>query len=94
MLRRCWPPSLAGNDPAELVWLDQRLDDADVQVVGDTVAVLTAVATDVVSRAQDAERAGDVETFRLRLTKTWVPGPEGWQCLSGHPGPRLPRNGA
>ena len=47
------------------------------------VAVLTALVVDVVAR--DGAR----ETFRLRLTQTWINAVDGWQCLSGHAGPRL-----
>jgi hypothetical protein len=72
---------LAGNVGGELTWVDQRLDDVDIQVVGEHVAVLTALVTDVVTRD------GRAETFRLRLTQTWVRSADGWQCLSGHAGP-------
>jgi hypothetical protein len=47
------------------------------------VAVLTAVVVDRV------RRGGREETFRMRLTQTWVRSAEGWQCLAGHAGPRL-----
>jgi hypothetical protein len=73
---------LAGNEPGTLRWLDQRLSGVDVQVAG-TVAVLTAEVTDVVVRG------GESQTFRMRLTLTWVAGPDGWQCLAGHAGPLL-----
>jgi hypothetical protein len=53
-----------------------------VAVVGDT-AVLTAVVVDVV------ERDGRQETFRLRLTQTWVREAGAWQCIAGHAGPSL-----
>jgi len=51
-------------------------------VHGDT-AVLTAVAVD------EVETDRGRETFRLRLTQTWVRQDGRWQCLSGHAGPRL-----
>ncbi|MFI1993949.1 nuclear transport factor 2 family protein [Actinoplanes sp. NPDC020271] len=73
---------LAGNEPGTLRWLDQKLSGVDVVVAG-TVAVLTAEVTDVVSRD------GQPRTFRMRLTLTWVAGPDGWQCLAGHAGPQL-----
>lgn len=73
---------LAGNVGGDLRWVDQLLDDVDVQVV-DGVAVLTAEVTDVV------ERHGRRETFRLRLTQTWTRSADGWRCLAGHAGPRL-----
>ena len=63
------------------IWVEQTLQDVDVQVVGDGVAVLTALVVDVVNRD------GSQETFRLRLTQTWVNTVDGWQCLSGHAGP-------
>lgn len=74
---------VTGNAQGELVWCSQRLDDVNVTVVG-SAAVLTAVVTDVV------RRAGREQTFRLRLTQTWVRGAGGWQCLAGHAGPELP----
>lgn len=72
---------LAANAGGELTWLEQTLHDVDVQVVGDAVAVLTAVVVDVVDRGEGPE------TFQLRLTQTWVRTDGGWQCLSGHAGP-------
>lgn len=74
---------LDGNVGGGLVWVKQTLQDVDVQVVEDAVAVLTAVVVDVVNRD------GTRETFRLRLTQTWVNTAVGWQCLSGHAGPRV-----
>lgn len=74
---------LAGNNPGTLRWLDQQLSGVDVQVVAGAVAVLSAEVTDVV------ERDGEPRTLRMRLTQTWVAGPEGWQCLAGHAGPLL-----
>src|SRR5437773_2044557 len=74
---------LTGNVGGNLVWVDQTLLDIDAQVVRDAVAVLTALVVDVVSRD------GAQETFRLRLTQTWINAVDGWQCLSGHAGPRL-----
>ncbi|GAA3268579.1 hypothetical protein GCM10020218_007950 [Dactylosporangium vinaceum] len=65
------------------MWVDQMLEDIDVQIVGDAVAVLTALVVDVVSRD------GTQETYRLRLTQTWVNSATGWQCLSGHAGPEV-----
>jgi hypothetical protein len=74
---------LASNLGGELRWLGQSLDEVDVQVVGDAVAILTAMVTDVVTRD------GRPEAFRLRLTQVWVDSAEGWRCLAGHAGPRL-----
>ncbi|WP_433043862.1 nuclear transport factor 2 family protein [Dactylosporangium sp. CS-033363] len=75
---------LAGNTAGELTWLSQTLEDVDVAVATDAVAVLTAVAVDVVRRG-----SGPAETFRLRLTQTWLREPgHGWRCLAGHAGPR------
>jgi ketosteroid isomerase-like protein len=71
-----------GNTEGELVWRAQRLEDVEVHVAGDT-AVLTAIVVD------EVERAGARETYRLRLTQTWVRGTDGWVCLAGHAGPRL-----
>jgi hypothetical protein len=74
---------LAANVGGDLIWVGQALQDIDVQVVGDAVAVLTALVVDVVGRD------GLQETFRLRLTQTWVNTVGGWQCLSGHAGPQV-----
>ena len=68
---------IAGNTSGELVWHAQSLEDAEVDVTGDT-AVLTATVVD------DVTRDGDRATFRLRLTQTWVRDENGWRCLSGH----------
>jgi ketosteroid isomerase-like protein len=73
---------VAGNTDGSLVWQEQRLEEATVTVVGDT-AVLTAVVVD------EVKRGGERETFRLRLTQTWVRYGGTWQCIAGHAGPRL-----
>ena len=73
---------IAGNTDGALVWREQRFEQPVVAVVGDT-AVLTAVVVDVV------ERDGRQETFRLRLTQTWVREAGAWQCIAGHAGPSL-----
>ena len=70
------------NTGSGLVWRSQRLQDPRVVVVGDA-AVLTAVVVDEVLPNDG------VETFRLRLTQTWVRGQSGWQCLAGHAGPEV-----
>jgi ketosteroid isomerase-like protein len=71
-----------GNTNGSLRWHDQRLLDPHVAVVRDT-AVLTAVVIDEVTHS------GGRETYRLRLTQTWVRQDGKWLCLSGHAGPRL-----
>jgi Domain of unknown function (DUF4440) len=76
---------VAGNVGGDLTWVSQRLDDVDVQVVGDAVAVLTALVTDVVVRE------GSERTFRMRLSQTWVRDGGGWVCLAGHAGPVVDR---
>ena len=73
---------IAGNTDGSLVWREQRLEQLTVAVVGDT-AVLATVVVDVV------ERDGRQETFRLRLTQTWVREAGVWQCIAGHAGPSL-----
>jgi len=73
---------LADNTGGDLVWRDQRLEDVDIYVVGGT-AVLLAVATDTV------ERDGRPQSFRLRLTQTWVRTGDDWRCLAGHAGPQV-----
>ena len=72
---------LAGNVDGGLTWRSQRLDDVDVQVAEDRVAVLTAWVTDLVVRD------GEPQTFRMRLTQTWLRTGDGWVCLAGHAGP-------
>jgi ketosteroid isomerase-like protein len=69
-----------GNTNGSLRWLDQRLQDPDVVVIGDT-AILTAVVVDTI------ERTGSTDEFRLRLTQTWVRQDEAWRCVAGHAGP-------
>lgn len=71
-----------GNTSGDPLWIDQTLDDVDIQVADDRLATLTAVVTDVV------RRDGPPETFRMRLTQTWIRTDSGWQCLAGHAGPR------
>jgi ketosteroid isomerase-like protein len=71
-----------GNTNGSLRWHAQRLLDPEVVVVGDT-AVLTALVVD------EVEHEDGPETFRLRLTQTWVRQEGRWLCLSGHAGPRL-----
>jgi ketosteroid isomerase-like protein len=68
---------IAGNTSGELTWHAQHLEEPEVVVTGD-VATLTALVVDEVSRG------GDRQTFRLRLTQTWVRDEAGWRCLSGH----------
>ena len=68
---------ITGNTRGNLRWRSQRLDGVTVAVDGDT-AVLTAAVTDEVTRN------GREESFRLRLTQTWVRTPAGWRCLAGH----------
>jgi Domain of unknown function (DUF4440) len=72
---------VAGNTEGSLVWHEQRFERPLVTVVGDT-AVLTAIVID------EVERDGTRETFRLRLTQTWVREHGAWRCLAGHAGPR------
>jgi len=66
-----------GNTGAGLRWRAQRLEGVAVVVAGDT-AVLTAAVTDEVTRDEREQ------SFRLRLTQTWVRTPTGWRCLAGH----------
>jgi uncharacterized protein DUF4440 len=73
---------IAGNTDGSLLWRDQRLETPTVAIVGDA-AVLHAVVVDVV------ERDGRRETFRLRLTQTWVREAGTWRCVAGHAGPLL-----
>ena len=68
---------ITGNTRGSLRWRSQRLEGVTVAVDGDT-AVLTAAVTDEVTRN------GRAESFRLRLTQTWVRTPAGWRCLAGH----------
>jgi hypothetical protein len=68
---------IVGNTRGDLRWRSQRLEDVKVTVVAGT-AVLTAAVNDEVSRD------GRDQSFRLRLTQTWVRTPQGWRCLAGH----------
>ena len=68
---------ITGNTRGGVQWRSQRLEGVTVVVAGDT-AVLTAAVTDEVTRD------GREQTFRLRLTQTWVRTPGGWRCLAGH----------
>jgi ketosteroid isomerase-like protein len=68
---------ITGNVRGDLRWHAQYLADIKVVVAGDT-AVLTALATD------EVRRGGRDQTFRLRLTMTWVRTSQGWRCLGGH----------
>lgn len=72
---------VTGNIAGDLVWCDQQLHDVEVIVVGST-AVLVAVVVD------EVERGGIRQSFRMRLTQTWIRD-DGWVCLSGHAGPLL-----
>lgn len=71
-----------GNTAGELRWIEQRLEGPVVVVEGDT-AVLTGVAVD------EVEHDDGRETFRLRLTQTWVRTGDGWVVLAGHAGPTV-----
>lgn len=73
---------IAGNTDGSLIWHEQRLEQPSVTVVGDA-AVLTAIVVDVV------DRGGNRETFRMRVTQTWVREGQEWKCIAGHAGPRL-----
>jgi ketosteroid isomerase-like protein len=73
---------VAGNTDGSLNWLSQRLEEPAITVIGDT-AVLTAVVVDRV------ERDGQRETYRLRMTQTWIREHGRWRCLAGHAGPPI-----
>ena len=73
---------IAGNTDRSLVWHEQRLEQPSVTVVGHA-AVLTAIVIDVV------DREGMRETFRMRVTQTWVHEGQEWKCIAGHAGPRF-----
>jgi Domain of unknown function (DUF4440) len=73
---------IVGNTNGSLIWHEQRLEQPTVTVVGDT-AVLRAIVVD------DVARGGERETYRLRLTQTWVRESRTWRCVAGHAGPRL-----
>jgi hypothetical protein len=73
---------VAANTDGTLVWHEQRLEQPLVAIVGHA-AVLTATVVDVV------DREGKQETFRMRVTQTWVRDAQQWTCIAGHAGPRL-----
>jgi predicted kinase/ketosteroid isomerase-like protein len=72
------------NTTGSSAWRSQRLTDVEVAVVGDA-AVLRCEVIDEVTGADNV-----VETFRMPMTQVWVRVADGWQCLAGHAGPRLP----
>ena len=67
---------IAGNTNGSLVWHEQRLEQPSVTLVG-RAAVLTAIVVDVV------DREGKRETFRMRVTQTWVREGQEWRCIAG-----------
>lgn len=71
-----------GNTDGSLRWLEQRLDDVETHVVGDT-GVLTCVVHDRVVRD------GAELDFTMPVTQTWVRSDGSWRCLAGHAGPAL-----
>jgi hypothetical protein len=71
----------------QLRWRSQTVEDPQVTIVGGTAVVVGAVR-DVV------EREGETSAFVMRITQTWVLGPEGWLCLAGHAGPLSAHNHA
>ena len=71
---------LAANTEGSLIWHEQRLEESEVALVGDT-AVLTAIVVD------EVEEGGVRRTNRLRLTQTWTRIDGTWTCLAGHAGP-------
>lgn len=74
----------ANTAPGGMRWRAQRLEQPQVQVVGDA-AVLRCIVTDVVSDAD----GGEVRA-RMLMTQTWIrDDTTGWVCLAGHAGPRV-----
>ena len=67
---------IVADTESDLVWRSQRLEQAEVALAGET-AVLTAVVVAAF------ERAGEPQTFRLRLMQTRVREAGGWVCLAG-----------
>ena len=65
-----------------LRWLKQRLEDAEVTVVGDT-AILLCIAHDTVIRE------GAELSHRMPATQVWVRAHKTWVMLAGHAGPAL-----
>jgi Protein of unknown function (DUF664)/Domain of unknown function (DUF4440) len=71
------------NTDGALRWHGQTLEGVRVVVVSDT-AVLHCTAVDRI------EVDGRLEIFRVPMTQSWVRSGEGWLCLAGHAGPRIP----
>ncbi|MFW6598187.1 nuclear transport factor 2 family protein [Propionibacteriaceae bacterium Y2011] len=65
-----------------LVWRGQRINAAEVSVVGDTAVLVADVSDDVTID-------GVEQTLRLHLTQTFVRVADRWQCLAGHAGPQV-----
>jgi ketosteroid isomerase-like protein len=72
------------NTTGVTAWRSQQLTDTEVVVVGDA-AVLRCEVVDEVAGADSV-----VETFRMPMTQLWVRVADGWTCLAGHAGPRVP----
>jgi hypothetical protein len=69
------------NTTGTLRWRSQTIEPEHVVVDGDT-AVVQGLVTDEVERD-----GGHSETYRLRITMTWVRRNGEWLCLAGRAGP-------
>jgi hypothetical protein len=71
------------NTANGIIWHHQDLRGVDVRVVGDTAVLCATVVDDVTILDTRA-------SYEMPVTQTWVHSSQGWQCLAGHAGPRLP----
>ena len=71
------------NTANGITWHHQDLRGAEVRVVGDTAVLCATVVDDVTILDTRA-------TYEMPVTQTWVRSGDGWLCLAGHAGPRLP----
>lgn len=71
------------NTANGITWHHQDLRGVEVRVVGDTAVLCATVVDDVTILDTRA-------TYEMPVTQTWVRTGDGWLCLAGHAGPRLP----
>jgi ketosteroid isomerase-like protein len=67
-------------------WSGQRIEDVEVLVHDDAVAVLRCTVTDTVDHG-----AGSAD-FTMPMTQVWVRRDDVWVLLAGHAGPCVPRS--
>lgn len=76
---------ILANTGGAVRWHGQALDDPEVRVFG-SAAMLQTVVTDQTSGLEGAA----IEVHRMAMTQVWVRTEDGWVCVGGHAGPRIP----